>query len=76
MAARSTAGTLGIALASTDSPASSPSNANAAACQAEGTLSMRQGADAFDQLREFGIGRGFITKEPAPELIVLDFQKT
>ena len=66
----------GISLARTLSAPSTPSASSAKVSQREGRHSRRQGADGVDKLREFGIGGRFVSHEPVPELIVLDFQQT
>lgn len=65
----------GISLARTLSAPIKPSASSAKVSQREGRHSRRQGADGVDELREFGIGGRFVSHEPVPELIVLDFQQ-
>lgn len=65
----------GISLARTLRAPITPSASSAKVSQREGRHSRRQGADGVDKLREFGIGGRFVSHEPVPELIVLDFQQ-
>ena len=65
----------GISLDITLNAANMPRASSASTSQREGRQSRRQGADGFDELGEFGIGGRFVSHEPEPELIVLDFQQ-
>ena len=70
-----TAAVLGISLIQTENVAAIPSSGKPTPSQRDGRHSRRQGAQALDECIEFGIGRCFMAKEPAPEPIVFAIQQ-